>query len=439
MARPKYQEGSLTKRRGKWLLKWREYNGGEPDPKSKTICTVKDCPTETDVRREFGNDIRSLIGPQNNRAASTDGTLTLGQFIEQRYFARLEQRLQIPAGNELHIERTTVDGYRDIWKCRVQGKLIAEKRVRDCTPQDAQAFLEALPQHLSHQTHLRILNFLRGVFTWAINQGLITNNPMDNAKVGGQTKQTTKGLDERRLKIQSSNNHAYGLDEVADFIDRLPNPAKTVCAVAGFAGLTRSELRGFKWADYDGEEIKVCRKVVGKHDYNGEGALKTQAREAAIPVIPQLREILDAYKNEFPPNGHDWVFRGEKFGRPLDLNNVSRRDIPLHMPGAWFGWHAFRRGLGTRLNDLGVDAKTIQTILRHANVSTTQAYYILPDKTRAEAGMAKLSKVLTQYGIKGTRRSSLRSRPFVSKRRSSRVLRSFCGPKNTVIRKNPHK
>jgi len=262
---------------------------------------------------------------------------------------------------------------------------------------------------------------------------------MDNAKAGGQTKKTTKGLDVRRLKIQSSNNHAYGLDEVADFLE-LPDPARTVCAVAGFAGLTRSELRGFKWSDYNGEEINVRRKVCDKRDYDGEGALKTQAREAAIPVISQLREILDAYKQQFPPNGHDWVFRGEKFGRPLDLNNISRRDIPLHMPGAWFGWHAFRRGLGTRLNDLGVDGKTIQTILRHANISTTQAYYILPDKARAKAGMDKLSKVLeSQYGIKGTPKSSLRSRSFTSKRRSSRVLRSFCGTQNTVIRKNPHK
>jgi hypothetical protein len=39
-------------------------------------------------------------------------------------------------------------------------------------------------------------------------------------------------------------------------------------------------------------------------------------------------------------------------------------------------WHAFRRGLGTRLNEVGVDGKTIQSILRHADISTTQAYYI---------------------------------------------------------------
>jgi len=88
--------------------------------------------------------------------------------------------------------------------------------------------------------------------------------------------------------------------------------------------------------------------------------------------------------------------------RPLDLDNLSRREIPQYINGAWFGWHAFRRGLGTRLNEAGVDDTDIQSILRHADVSTTQAYYILPNHERAQAGMKKLEKTLrAKYGIKG--------------------------------------
>jgi len=51
----------------------------------------------------------------------------------------------------------------------------------------------------------------------------------------------------------------------------------------------------------------------------------------------------------------------------------------------WHGWHAARRGLGTNLYRLGVPEKTIQAILRHANVSTTNTYYIksAADDTRA--------------------------------------------------------
>jgi integrase len=80
---------------------------------------------------------------------------------------------------------------------------------------------------------------------------------------------------------------------------------------------------------------------------------------------------------------------------------ASRRDIPQYINGAWFGWHAFRRGLGTRLNEAGVDSKEIQSILRHADVSTTMAFYVLPDQRRAEAGLKKLERVArTRYGIK---------------------------------------
>jgi integrase len=130
-------------------------------------------------------------------------------------------------------------------------------------------------------------------------------------------------------------------------------------------------------------------------------ATKTDAREAGVYVIPLLRKILAKYKPQFPPLGDNWMFRGEKMLRPLDLDNLSRREIPQHINGAWFGWHAFRRGLGTRLNEMGVDDKEIQSILRHADISTTQAYYILPNLERARVGLRKLGAVAQKkYGIR---------------------------------------
>jgi len=36
-------------------------------------------------------------------------------------------------------------------------------------------------------------------------------------------------------------------DEIESRGGKLPEPARTVCAVAAFTGLTRSELRGLKW------------------------------------------------------------------------------------------------------------------------------------------------------------------------------------------------
>jgi integrase len=57
---------------------------------------------------------------------------------------------------------------------------------------------------------------------------------------------------------------------------------------------------------------------------------------------------------------------------------------------AWKGRHAYRRGLATNLHALGVDDKTIQAILRHEDVSTTQRSYIKTPPQIVTNAMAKL-------------------------------------------------
>jgi integrase len=407
--RPRYQQGQIYKSGSYWVLRYHEdrfENGTVKRVRTKTsLAPYSEYPYKQDqkslerLRRELNEKINPILARINGRTSlNPDSTLTLAEFIKQRYFSRLDQRLQMPAGNELHIEPSTVKGYKDIWKVHVQDNLVAKVQLRHFTAKVGQQFLESLPQHLSHQTHLRIKYFLRGVFTWAIaSEAIAGPNPMEETKAGGQTKKTTIGLTERQKKVRASNEHAYTLEEVAEMLDKLPEPARTVCALAAFTGLTRSELRGLKWSDYDGETITVHRKIWNHHI----GAPKTEAREAGVFVIPLLRKILEKCKKKFPPSEEGWIFRGEKSFRPLDLDNLSRRDIPEYINGKWFGWHAFRRGLGTRLNEAEVDDTEIQSILRHADVSTTQAYYILPNRKRAEAGLRKLNKTMrTKYGIK---------------------------------------
>jgi hypothetical protein len=77
---------------------------------------------------------------------------------------------------------------------------------------------------------------------------------------------------------------------------------------------------------------------------------------------------------------------------------LSKNGVPDHeferdkMLPEWHGWHAARRGLGTNLYRLGVPEKAIQAILRHANVSTTNTYYIKSAADDTRAAMAKLEK-----------------------------------------------
>jgi integrase len=407
MSRPRFQQGQILHDGPNWVLRYHEDRfvaGARKRVRTKTVLApyseypYRGTPADIEkLRSLFQDRIQKILAPVNCGDNQFRQTLTLGAFIEQSYFPRLDWRLNQPAGNELHIEPSTIKGYKDIWKAHVQNSPESKVALRDFTSRTGQRFLESLPQTLSHQTHLRIKNFLSGVFTWAIVDGVLTGvNPMDETKAGGQAKKVT-ATTERQEKVQASNAHAYTLEEVAEMLRKLPDPARTVCAMAAFTGLSRSELWGLKWSDYDGESIQVQRKI-----WKGQvGVPKTAAREAGVFVISVLRKILAKYKKDFQPAGDGWIFRGEKLLNPLDLDNLSRREIPQHINGAWFGWHAFRRGLGTRLNEAGVDGKTIQSILRHADISTTQAYYIIPDQKRAAAGLKKLDKIVrTKYGIK---------------------------------------
>ena len=62
----------------------------------------------------------------------------------------------------------------------------------------------------------------------------------------------------------------------------------------------------------------------------------------------------------------------------------------------WRGWHAFRRGLATNVNRLGVDDSVIQRILRHSHVAVTQACYIKTASEDAKAAMQKLETALNE-------------------------------------------
>lgn len=98
----------------------------------------------------------------------------------------------------------------------------------------------------------------------------------------------------------------------------------------------RTPRRIFNATDEILDAITVHRKIWNDH----VGAPKTEAREAGIYVMPLLRKILTKYKSAYPPGSEQWVFREEQLMRPLDLDNLSRREIPKHING-WFGWHAF--------------------------------------------------------------------------------------------------
>ena len=83
-------------------------------------------------------------------------------------------------------------------------------------------------------------------------------------------------------------------------------------------------------------------------------------------------------------------------GTPLRMNNVlNRRILPSLKNCEWHGWHAFRRGLATNLHRLVINDKTIQAILRHSNIQTTQNIYSKTVSSDSVAALSLLEAVCT--------------------------------------------
>ena len=224
--RPRQQTGQVCKRGSNWVIRFHEDRITDGQVKRvrtlKALAPIAAYKTERDVRLGLAEKISAILRTVNTQNSDDESaTVILGEFIERRYFPRLDFRLAVPSGNELHIEPSTVKGYRDIWKVHIEQSSIVKTRMREFTSRDGQRFLESLPQDLSHQTHLRIKNFLRGVLTWAIADGAFVGvNPMIATKAGGRSKKTDpKNLNERQRKIRASNEHAYTLEAVAEMLE----------------------------------------------------------------------------------------------------------------------------------------------------------------------------------------------------------------------------
>jgi integrase len=398
--RPRGQRGQIKQHGANWLFVY--YLNGKRTHEVLGPVNVYPQRNPEHIRDIFSQKIAHLLRTANAKvpnAAMMDGLLTLGQYIEQVYWKRCEDRQQLQGAN--HMEPSTIHSYRKLYSKHVASAEIAKLQINQVTTKDAQDWLDSLPQNISHQTHLRARAFLSGVLTTALQSNVITGvNPMSATKAGGLSKgRKLSELTPREKKIRESNNHAYDHAEIALMLEKLPEPARTVVAVAAFTGLTRSEIPALKWEDYKDGEIFVSRKKWRGHI----GAPKTEAREAGVPVAPFLREILAKYKanKQFPAVEGDWMFYGQKEKKPIDMDNLSRRDIPQYINGGWRGWHAYRRGLGTRLSDMGVSATNIQSILRHANIATTLGYYVFPNAEKAKAGLKKLAEAVRKtYKVK---------------------------------------
>lgn len=135
--------------------------------------------------------------------------------------------------------------YKDAFNNHLK-ESVGDIRLRDFTTAHAQSVLDGIK--LSHQSVMRIKTAMSAAFTIARQKDFIrTANPIVGTKAEG-SRSTFKA-------------HAYTLEEISETLAVLPEPARTVVAVAAFTGLRHGEIRGLRWTDYDGQSLQVQRSI----------------------------------------------------------------------------------------------------------------------------------------------------------------------------------
>jgi|Tabmets5t2r1_1033131.scaffolds.fasta_scaffold06942_1 integrase/recombinase XerD len=153
-------------------------------------------------------------------------------------------------------------------------------------------------------------------------------------------------------------------DEVVRLLEAVPHIRNRTALTTVYAtGLRVSEVVRLKVSDLDSQRM-VIRVEQGKG-----------GKDRYVMLSPQLLVILRSYWRRTRPKL--WLFPGRSQERPLDSTvlhtacRFARLAAGLNKPVTV---HSLRHSFATHLLESGVDIRTIQVLLGHANIETTTRY-----------------------------------------------------------------
>ncbi len=223
---------------------------------------------------------------------------------------------------------------------------------------DIRAWLASLHSAAKAATRARKLSAVRSFYAFLCREGLLTRNPGRLVMSPKKPKQLPKVVPVAELTT------------LLDTIDAsTPRGArdKAVIEILYGGGLRVSELSGLNLGDWNRGDNTV--RVLGKGD-----------KERVVPLGSRAREALDAY---LPQRD---AFEGASETAAVFLNTRGGRLMPRSIRRILDQWtqeaalsrhihpHALRHSFATHLLDGGADLRSIQEMLGHVSLSTTQRY-----------------------------------------------------------------
>jgi integrase/recombinase XerC/integrase/recombinase XerD len=239
-------------------------------------------------------------------------------------------------------------------------------------PKEVRRYVARLSkQGAAPSTSARKLAALRALFASQREHGRIAHNPADLVSTPRRGAYLPKVLSAREAaRLLDGIGGARGSEE-GDLACR----DRAIFELAYSSGLRAEELVTARVSDldHDGEQLRV----------EGKGR-KTRFVPVGEPAMAALRtylagarqKLLGAGRGSSGNEGADLLFLSRS-GRPLGTSDIRRRLRKWAQRtgvGTDASPHALRHSFATHLLDGGADLRSIQEMLGHASVSSTQIY-----------------------------------------------------------------
>jgi integrase len=356
----RHQRGSIQKKSGAFYVVYRTTVDGERKQVWHYLC---------DVDRNTGHGSKNatavielaedhMRGVNGSNGVQPGADLTVAQFWQNTYLPFITDNLK----------PSTVMGYTQVWDTHLKDHF-SNLPLRDYRTPQMTNHLTALAKALRPRTLKHIKFLASGLFSHAVATGQCDTNPIRDAAVLGKT-------------LPDGVTGHYTLEEIENIITALVDhvDCQLIMALTYFAGLRRGEIQGLQWGDIDNEYIHIRRNKL----HGRVTTPKTTKSAAPVPIIEPVRTLLVLWRAK--AGDGDWLFEKslQNTARLRIIPTITKAKLP------WRGFHAGRRGLGTKLRELTGNSTAAKNVLRHSGEEVTQQHYEARLPEVALAGMRLL-------------------------------------------------
>ncbi len=236
----------------------------------------------------------------------------------------------------------------------------------EVTSEIIKEFIYHVSKEIKSNSQSRIISGIRSFYDYLLFEKIIKFNPLTNIESPKLTRKLPSTLSENEINIMINN------------INKNKKEAERNVAIIETlygCGLRVSELIGLKISDLFFEEDFI--KVTGKGN-----------KQRLVPISKVNKDYINLYisnsrtKLKISSNFSDILFlnrRGNSLSRAM-IFTIIKNLAKISGIEKNISPHTFRHSFATHLLENGADLKTIQQLLGHESITTTEIYMHLDNK-----------------------------------------------------------